>query len=96
MVKKVWLNYAIAKKNNMFVNREEMLSKYDNDGRFCTDKYKLAIGMPVLVNIQGHYIKASDLPFLTRMNLNDYLSSLRTGQPTTDVYIFKWSVYTKC
>ena len=96
MVKKVYLNYALAQKNNMLVNREEMLRKYDNDGHFCTDKYKLTVGMHVLINIQGHYIKASDLPYLTRMNLNKYLLSLKTGHPTTDTYIFKWSVYSKC
>jgi len=96
MVKKVWLNYAKAVKENLLVSREEVLNKYSDNSRFNTDKYKLVIGMPILINVEGHYIEAKSLPSLTRQNLNEYMMSLRTGQPTEDLFIFKWSVFTKC
>lgn len=95
MVRKIYLNYAKAVKENLLVSREEVIKKYNDNSRFSMDKYKLVTGMPILINIEGHYIEANSLPLLTRQNLNEYMLSLRTGKQTEDLFIFKWSVFTK-
>lgn len=57
----VYLDLRKAKKENMLVNREEFLQKYD-----CGRPFKMAMmkGTPLLQNIEGIYIHFTDLPSL--------------------------------
>ncbi len=87
MVKKVMLNYDKAQRNNMFVDYKQYMNKYNCAN--ILNSYKI-LGAPLIINIQGHYIKVSDLQDLTYTNIDDYMMSLRTAQPCKCLYIFKW------
>lgn len=45
-----------AKRLGLLVNREQIMSEHS-----MSDKYRMDNKFPLLVNIEGHYIKANDI-----------------------------------
>ncbi len=88
----VLLNRRKAVKLGSIVDRETTLERYDN-----TDKYvTLLKGMPLLVNVDGSYVKAYDIPQLLHnkeqsVKVNDWLSELKRpiglGSPVTFMWV---------
>lgn len=84
-------------------NREQMLNRYNisknsingDYGYGLTQPYKLAVGAPILVCIDGTYIDANDLPVLALNNRNEvskWVSELRSPSLTnTEAMNFKWN-----
>lgn len=83
-------------------SREDMLRKYDisknsidgNYGYGLIQQYKLAIGAPVLVCVDGTYVDANDLTILALNKKNEvskWVSELKSpSQTNTEPMTFRW------
>lgn len=87
----IYLDYYKAK----LVDRDEFLKTYSSS----TGGYKLLRGAPLLVNVDGSYVKCMDIPeLITNRNqrvlsaVNRWLTDLRMPSNVTDGEIlnFRW------
>lgn len=84
----IYLDYYKAKK----IDLKDYYRNYDN----TNFSYKLLKGAPILVNVQGSYVEANDIPKLVvnkhfRFIVNQWVMELRNPQPNrSSTLTFKW------
>lgn len=98
----VKLNYIKAKKENWLIDYKEFMNKYSVVNKSVTIRqediiqpYKMMLGTPKLINIEGSYISVDNLFELALNNKNlvsKYISTLKSAADDKEYcYIeFKW------
>ena len=95
------LKFDKTKKRKYAVDIKEFFDRYqshkeyqEHEYRVAADGYKMLIGTPLLVNIDGTYVKAEDLPKICNSSpflLYNYLSLLKNPQEGSEMWNLIWS-----
>lgn len=89
MNRTIYLDYNIARIQNLIVDREQFIKKYDIE-----DKYQLTQGAPILINVDGSYVNSNDLLNLCKpyqkMTVNKWLIGLKHPTESLNYLEFKW------
>lgn len=94
------LRFDKSKRREYAVDVKEFFEKYqpkkeyqEYEYRVCAMGYKMLIGTPILINIDGTYVKSDDLPKICKSSpflLYSYLSLLKNPSEGKEVWNLIW------
>lgn len=93
---KILLDYLEAHQRGSIINRQEYLDKYNLAKETeAIQPMKLLQGAPLIVNVDGTYVKLDDLPNLVcdrryKKYVNDYVSCIHNNEPTMKDIDLTW------
>lgn len=95
------LKFDKNKKRDYAVDIKEFFEKWqpqeahpEYEDRVCAKGYKMFIGTPILVNIDGTYIKSDDLPKICKSSsflLFNYMTLLKQPKEGFETWRLIWS-----
>ena len=88
------LKFDKSKRREYSVDIKEYFEKYQIKKDNISSGYKMLVGTPVLLNIEGTYVKSDDLPKICKSSpslLYNYLSLLKNPSEGKEVWYLIWS-----